>query len=755
MVQAASRATCRQRRSLLSGLRATLDPALAILEVIDLLLDPVGGRVELEGLFPRGQGVVVVTVLDERVAQVLVDHGIRLLGLHDGALELLECLRILALLVVRPAEAVDEVAVLGLEIECLADQLDRLVEVRPALGVHVADVVVRLGVLGIERDHAIERLDRVVEARLLLVDDAELEVQVLLLLVEAQTLLERLDRAVVLLGAVVRGAEVEEELGPLGLHVDGFAKGRDRFVVALGPAVEEPELHARVDRPRVGAQDALELGLGLGVAVGVHVRGREEVAGAEIPRLERDDAAERVDRLVPHLLLVVDGAELHPRARVLGRGVGEPFELGLRFRQASQADQEVGQLVGEGRVVRVGLDRTPVDLDRFLVLVQRLAVDGAERAPGPVVIGVELDSGGESRDRLVPVLGLDRETAEEELRLGQSRLLLDQPQQHGACLVVLLLLDVDASQGQVRLLGARAQLDRALELGLGLGNLALRAQKLRQGHVGRDLVGGELDGAAGRGHGLVDAVGAHEQLGQLRPEGGRVWILLDRGLHVRNRVLEAASLHVHLRDGVRVVRVAAGIGGGHDAAGDLVVAGDRRLAHAGTARERARDDDHGQPGPGLRHHAARRRGHTRVWDGRRRFIDLAQRALVERRRGPRGSTRGRLGLDRARDEAERSNGVEAISETAGELVAAERQLVEPGGVVDGDGETPIGEAPSLGAASGVGADHLRPGPADPVLEQSVTQVRDRSEQQISDGARRSAVHALVSYILRTAGRESG
>jgi hypothetical protein len=42
-----------------------------------------------------------------------------------------------------------------------------------------------------------------------------------------------------------------------------------------------------------------------------------------------------------------------------------------------------------------------------------------------------------------------------------------------------------------------------------------------------------------------------------------------------------------------------------------------------------------------------------------------------------------------------------------------------------------------------------------VLEQSISQVRNRGEQQISDGARRAAVHALVSYILRTAGRESG
>jgi len=255
--------------------------------------------------------------------------------------------------------------------------------------------------------------------------------------------------------------------------------------------------------------------------------------------------------------------------------------------------------------------------------VQRLAVDGAERAPGSVVIGIDLDGGGEPRDRLVPVLGLDRETTEEELRLGQSRLLLDQAQQHGARLVVLLLLDVDARQGQVWLFGARAELDRALELRLGLGNLPLRAEKLRQGHVRRDLVGGELDGAAGRRDGLVGVVGAHEQLGQLRPERGRVGILLDRGLHVGDRVLEPAGLYVHLGDRVRVVRIAARIGGGHDASRDLVVAGDRRRDHAGAARERARGDDHGEPGPGLRHQAARRRCDTRVRDGRRRVVDLS------------------------------------------------------------------------------------------------------------------------------------
>jgi hypothetical protein len=81
--------------------------------------------------------------------------------------------------------------------------------------------------------------------------------------------------------------------------------------------------------------------------------------------------------------------------------------------------------------------------------------------------------------------------------------------------------------------------------------------------------------------------------------------------------------------------------------------------------------------------------------------------------------------------------------------------VEPGGVVDGDGETSVGEAPGLGATGRVGADHMGPSSTDTQLEKPISQVRDRGEQEISDGARRSAVHAFVSYILSAAGRESG
>jgi hypothetical protein len=61
----------------------------------------------------------------------------------------------------------------------------------------------------------------------------------------------------------------------------------------------------------------------------------------------------------------------------------------------------------------------------------------------------------------------------------------------------------------------------------------------------------------------------------------------------------------------------------------------------------------------------------------------------------------------------------------------------------------------LSSAGGVGADHLSPRPTNAVLEQPVSQVRDRGEQKISDGARRSTFHVFVSYILSVAGSESG
>src|SRR5213078_3522863 len=234
--------TSRPRR-LLRRLRATLGPTPAILEVVDLLLDPFGGRVELQGLLPGGERLGLEAVLQIGIAEVIVDHRVGVLRLLDGALELLQGLEIAPLLVVRP------------------------------------------GVLGVERDHLPKRPNGVVELRLLLEDDAELKVEVLVLVIEAEALLEGLRGALVLFRAKVRGAEVEEELGSLRLEVDGVAENRDRLVVVFGPPVQKPELDAGVDRARVDPEDALELGAGLGVFAGVHVRGGEEVPRAEVRRL--------------------------------------------------------------------------------------------------------------------------------------------------------------------------------------------------------------------------------------------------------------------------------------------------------------------------------------------------------------------------------------------------------------------------------------------------------------------------------------
>src|SRR2546426_9629789 len=91
-------------------------------------------------LLPRGERLGLEAVFQIRVAEVIVDHGVGLLRLLNGALELLQGLEVTPLLVVRPTEAVDEVAVLRLDRERLVDELDRFVEVLPPLGVHVADV---------------------------------------------------------------------------------------------------------------------------------------------------------------------------------------------------------------------------------------------------------------------------------------------------------------------------------------------------------------------------------------------------------------------------------------------------------------------------------------------------------------------------------------------------------------------------------------------------------------------------------------
>src|SRR3989442_5023094 len=60
-----------RERRLLRRLRTTLGPAPAILEVLDPLLDPLRGPVELQGLLPRGERLRLEFGLQISVVDVL------------------------------------------------------------------------------------------------------------------------------------------------------------------------------------------------------------------------------------------------------------------------------------------------------------------------------------------------------------------------------------------------------------------------------------------------------------------------------------------------------------------------------------------------------------------------------------------------------------------------------------------------------------------------------------------------------------
>src|SRR5262250_240146 len=223
-----------------------------LLRVGELLLDGLEDRglgvrlVRLQGTLPGGHRVVGAPVLDVGVGEVVEDDRI-FLGEADRALQLGHRLGIVPLLVVRPAKAIDEVAVLRIEVEGALDELHRLREVLAALRVHVADVVVGLRVLWIEDKDATEGGHGVVEATLLLVNHARLEDQVLVLVVEGQALLEGCQGLVVLLSPKVGGAEVEEKLGTLRLEVDRLLEKANGFLVMLGTPQQKGELHPCID----------------------------------------------------------------------------------------------------------------------------------------------------------------------------------------------------------------------------------------------------------------------------------------------------------------------------------------------------------------------------------------------------------------------------------------------------------------------------------------------------------------------------
>src|SRR5262249_38397354 len=136
-------------------------------------------------------------------------------------------------------------------------------------------------------------------------------------------------------------------------EVDGLAQDGDRLRVPLGAPVEEPELEAGVDRARGGGEDALELAPRLGVLAALHERSRGEIARAHVSELEGEGALEPGDRLVPLLLLVVDGAELRPPPRIARIALREGTDLGLRLVQPAEPEQQVAEALDERRVVRV------------------------------------------------------------------------------------------------------------------------------------------------------------------------------------------------------------------------------------------------------------------------------------------------------------------------------------------------------------------------------------------------------------------
>src|SRR5215468_9353931 len=125
---------------LLFGLRrATLRSLLTIARLVQLLLHGLGGGtlgIDLKRALPGGDRLDGHAVLDVRVPEVIVENGIVLREI-DSALQLAESVRIAALLVVGPAQAVDEVPVLGLDRQRLLDQVDGFGEIDAFLGVHV------------------------------------------------------------------------------------------------------------------------------------------------------------------------------------------------------------------------------------------------------------------------------------------------------------------------------------------------------------------------------------------------------------------------------------------------------------------------------------------------------------------------------------------------------------------------------------------------------------------------------------------
>ena len=173
-------------------------------------------------------------------------------------------------------------------------------------------------------------------------------------------------------------------------------------------------------------------------------------------------------------MLVIDGAQLHPQARVARRCLGEALDLRARLFVTSEPNQEIAEPLDERRILGIGARGTTVHVHRRLGIAARL-VHVAECGPRAVVIGVEFDRLRQATRRFVPGFRFDRQPAEQELCLRRARIVLGQAHEDGARAIELLLLDLVAGERQIRVLGARIEGDDALELRLCLRPLFLRA----------------------------------------------------------------------------------------------------------------------------------------------------------------------------------------------------------------------------------------------------------------------------------------
>src|SRR5579883_3196649 len=113
------------------------------------------GRVQLEGLLPLGHGLILLPHLHEGLGQVVVnDRVVFLLGLEvrEGLLQLGLGVLVLALLEINPAQAVQVIGIVGVQLDRGLDVFFGVVQLDAFVGVGITDIVVGIPVVGLHLD---------------------------------------------------------------------------------------------------------------------------------------------------------------------------------------------------------------------------------------------------------------------------------------------------------------------------------------------------------------------------------------------------------------------------------------------------------------------------------------------------------------------------------------------------------------------------------------------------------------------------